>query len=221
MKLSLTMLGLVAAAAGAALPDDKLPLPLGQVGWEGRVTPDGPIEEYWGDDFDEIEAKIQKDHPGFSIYSDIDPELLEPTSADESESPAVAVTRTLEKRNLNCQARFGTVNPFNVNGGINNLRRITAGCKARARHCIRTQCVGDAGIGLCNDNHHDINIPCPRIADMATEIRGGCYRSDVCCRPAPRGCEECNARTSGQKFDGNHNVIVGACSFFAPGERPV
>ncbi|KAH7375439.1 hypothetical protein B0T11DRAFT_293122 [Plectosphaerella cucumerina] len=221
MKSAVIVLGLVANAAAAAVGENLPPLPLGDLGWSGSVTPGGPVLEYWGQDFADIEAKIRKDYPDFSIYSET--EVSTPVS-ESSADPAVAARGVLEARHgpRHCQTRFGEVNPFSVNSCISNLRRISGGCKARARTCIRTQCVSGAAVGICNDNHHEINIPCPDIANMAENIKNWCYTHDTYC--PPRGsCRDVNPRTSGQIFS-NHstwNVIVGACGFFGNGERPV
>lgn len=51
MKSAAVVLGLVASATAAAV-GEKLPLPLGELGWSGSVTPGGPILEYWGTDFE-------------------------------------------------------------------------------------------------------------------------------------------------------------------------
>jgi len=94
---------------------------------------------------------------------------------------------------------------------------------------------------MCNDNHHEINIPCPDIANMAENIKNHCYMQDTVCK-APRACDDTNSRTHGQIFSAHKtwNVIVGSCGmsssysvgfretlakrdpgFFGNGERPV
>ncbi|KAM0274303.1 hypothetical protein ACHAQH_007977 [Verticillium albo-atrum] len=222
MKPTSVLLGFAAHAAAAAL-GDNLPLPLGEIGWVGSVTPGGPELEYWGIDFEEIEAKIQKDYPGFSIYSD-EPSKVSELPEETNENPANTVRSILEARQGKrlCSTRFGEVNPFQVNTGINALRKITAGCKARGRTCIRTQCRTHAAIGLCNDNTYEINIPCPQIATMAEKVKNDCYTHDVSCS-FPSSCRDVNPRTAGQMFSpgGTWNVIVGYCTFFGNGERPV
>lgn len=109
-------------------------------------------------------------------------------------------------------ASYGRANPFEINPGISALRRINAGCKARARTCIRNQCKNGSAIGMCNDNHHEINIPCPDIANMAENIKNHCYMQDTVCK-APRACDDTNIRTHGQIFSAHKtwNVIVGSC----------
>lgn len=51
MKVAVVLSGLAASVSAAAVGTD-LPLPLGEVGWSGSVTPGGPLLEYWGTDFD-------------------------------------------------------------------------------------------------------------------------------------------------------------------------
>lgn len=68
---------------------------------------------------------------------------------------------------------------------------------------------------MCNDNHHEISIPCPDIAGMAENIKNHCYMQDASCRP-PRACDDTNIRTHGQIFSAHKtwNVIVGVCCRF-------
>ncbi|KAH6695407.1 hypothetical protein F5X68DRAFT_227388 [Plectosphaerella plurivora] len=217
MRTPAFVLPLVASAAAAAV-GNVLPLPMGEIGWEGPATPGGPSVKVWGNSFEDIEAKIKKDHPGFSIYLDAPQE----DTTGSSEAPEVAARAALLQKRVNCDTRFGEVIPYYAEQGISNLRRINGNnCWARARHCIRTQCVGGAGIGLCNDNYNDINIPCTRVAEMAEHVTRNCWKMDTVCRPG-QGCHGENETTFGQEFDGgNFNVIVGQCSFFGGGERPV
>ncbi|KAL0943482.1 uncharacterized protein CTRU02_201369 [Colletotrichum truncatum] len=143
--VSATFLGFVASAAAAALSvRSEPPQPLGELGWEGAVTPNRPVLEVWGTSFEDIESKIRKDYPNFSIYTEeeqVDPE----TSAN----PAVATRGELERR-------------------------------------------------------------------------WNCWELDTDCK-AGRGCEGSNHVTFGQLFAdaGNWNVVLGQCSYFGNGERPV
>ncbi|KAL0943370.1 uncharacterized protein CTRU02_201256 [Colletotrichum truncatum] len=218
---SATVLGFVASAAAAALATPSgLPQPLGELGWEGVITPGGPKVEVWGSSFEDIQAKIQVEHPKFSIYTHEEQAAPE-TSAD----PAVVARSKLERRwgRRVCDNRFGVVMPYFAEQAANNLRRINGNsCKARARTCIRTQCVGGAAIGICNDNHHQIDVPCTGVADMARHIYQNCWELDTDCK-AGRGCEGSNHVTFGQLFSDHHtwNVIVGQCGYFGNGERPV
>ncbi|KAH7353844.1 hypothetical protein B0T11DRAFT_300918 [Plectosphaerella cucumerina] len=223
MKHLNIVLSLAAAVAGATLPGPSasgLPLPLGEMGWTGSITPGGPVVQVWGADLDDIEAKIKKDHPEFSMYLD---EPIQPLAS--SENPALEAREALSKRlNGNCDGRFGNAKVSGVNDGINSLRRVTAGCSARARTCIRTQCNHDAAIGLCNDNYHDITVRCTDVANMAEEIRKSCHWvkfPHVC--PPGRPCTITDHWSHGQEFAraGPWNVIVGTCGFFGGGSRPV
>lgn len=55
MKHISIFLSLAAAVAGATLgprADAGPPLPVGEIGWEGSVTPGGPVVKVWGADLD-------------------------------------------------------------------------------------------------------------------------------------------------------------------------
>jgi hypothetical protein len=56
MKSAVVVLGLVANAAAAAVGENLPPLPLGELGWSGSVTPGGPVLEYWGQDFEVVNS---------------------------------------------------------------------------------------------------------------------------------------------------------------------
>lgn len=59
MKHFNAILNLAAVAAGAALrasSEPGPPLPLGELGWEGSITPGGPVVKVWGESFDVSEA---------------------------------------------------------------------------------------------------------------------------------------------------------------------
>ncbi|KAH7353391.1 hypothetical protein B0T11DRAFT_356454 [Plectosphaerella cucumerina] len=228
MKHVGVLLSLAAAAAGAAigsrsLPESGPPLPMGEIGWEGSVIPGGPLVKIWGADLDDIEAKIKKDHPDFSMFLDV-PNEADPV--ESSENPAVEAVDALEKRrNGNCDSRFGKADVGYYNDGVHNLRRINGNrCVARARTCIRTQCVRTSAIGLCNDNHHEITVQCTDIANMADTIRLHCgfSRWPLVCAPG-RPCQILEHWTHGQEFanSGNWNVLAGSCGYFGGGERPV
>ncbi|KAH7347503.1 hypothetical protein B0T11DRAFT_359937 [Plectosphaerella cucumerina] len=224
MRSAPFILPFVASAAAAAVNtgnptavEGGLPLPLGEIGWEGVVTPGGPSVKVWGASFEDIEAKIREDYPEFSIY-----EEEEQTGPETSPVPEVVTRAALEKRQRYCDPRFGRVMPHYIDQCISALRRINGNnCWARARHCIRNQCINGGAVGMCNDNHHDINIPCTRVADMAANIRQNCWEVDTACK-AGQGCWGENHTTFGQLFDaGGFNVIVGQCGFFGNGQRPV
>ncbi|KAM5343657.1 hypothetical protein ACJ41O_012194 [Fusarium nematophilum] len=157
MRTAAVALSFVASATAAAINTTGPPLPMGELGWGGVVNPGGPKIEVWGNDLDEIEAKIKKYHHEFSIYSEEEEEVPE-VSAD----PAVVARGVLEARliNRNCDTRYGEVNDYLVGVAIENLKRVAGNqCKTRARTCIRTKCVNGAAIGLCNDNYHEIVVP--------------------------------------------------------------
>ena len=62
MKYFNILLSLAAVASGAALRDSSsepgAALPMGELGWSGRITPGGPIVKVWGDDLDVSQALI-------------------------------------------------------------------------------------------------------------------------------------------------------------------
>ncbi|KAF6802194.1 secreted protein [Colletotrichum musicola] len=225
MRSSTVVLGLAASMASAAVvPIATIaPLPLGEIGWHGAPVAGGPEIDVWGDSFEDIEAKIKAEYnPDFSIY--LQDEQEAPGTSDD---PAVAARDQLERRarNRNCDKRFGEVVAYYAEQATNNLRRINGNsCKARARHCVRTQCVDGAAVGMCNDNHHDIDIACTTIADFAAEIQRGCYRTEPQC-DAHGNCvvSPWRSYTVGQIFSDHltWNVIVGHCTFFGSGTRPV
>ncbi|KAH6685426.1 hypothetical protein F5X68DRAFT_233171 [Plectosphaerella plurivora] len=225
MKHFSILLSLVAAAAGAALSpraDSGLTLPLGEIGWEGSVTPGGPVVKVWGADLDDIEAKIKKDHPEFSIWLD---EPNEATPVESSANPALEVRAALVKRlKGNCDSRFGRADVAYVNDCIINLRKVNGNrCSARARTCIRTQCVRSAAVGLCNDITYDITVNCTDVARMADTVRLACNWIRLPWVCAPGKCNIQEHWSHGQEFSpGNTwNVIVGTCGFFGNGEKPV
>lgn len=80
------------------------------------------------------------------------------------------------------------------------------------------QCLGQGqGIGLCNDNHHNIDIPCSVAADMAQTILNKCVSFDINCnRNGDCTSSPWNWLSSGQIFSDQHyNVIVGGCGRIA------
>ncbi|EUC39436.1 hypothetical protein COCCADRAFT_174 [Bipolaris zeicola 26-R-13] len=170
----------------------------------------------------DIEAKIKKDNPEFSIYL---PE--EPARPESSVDPALTAKRTLEtrQRDVNCDPRYGFGYIGDVITARDNLRRIAGNsCKARARTCIRTQCINDAAIGICNDNYHDIDIQCTQISDWTLVIVQSCQESVWHCPWTPGDqCVILSTTVRGQVFSPGKtwNVIVGSCGFFGNPERPV
>lgn len=53
--LTSILLGLAATATGAAITTRSeldAPLPMGEIGWEGIITPGGPLVKIWGADLD-------------------------------------------------------------------------------------------------------------------------------------------------------------------------
>ena len=58
MKHITVLFGFVASAMAAVVPPaPALPLPLGEVGWQGSVTPGGPTIEVWGESFEVRDAQ--------------------------------------------------------------------------------------------------------------------------------------------------------------------
>lgn len=105
-----------------------------------------------------------------------------------------------------------------------NLRRIAGNsCKARARTCIRTQCINDAAIGICNDNYHDIDIQCTQISDWTLVIVQSCQESVWHCPWTPGDqCVILSTTVRGQVFSPGKtwNVIVGSCGMITILESP-
>jgi hypothetical protein len=63
MKHLNIVLSLAAAVAGATLPGPSasgLPLPLGEMGWTGSITPGGPVVQVWGADLDVRDVSAQR-----------------------------------------------------------------------------------------------------------------------------------------------------------------
>ncbi|KAL0929738.1 uncharacterized protein CTRU02_215381 [Colletotrichum truncatum] len=81
------LIGFVTSTTAAALSVPAgPPQPLGEIGWEGIVTPGGPIVE-------DIESKIRKEQPDFSIYT-----KEEQASPETSTDPTVISRGLLERR---------------------------------------------------------------------------------------------------------------------------
>ncbi|TLD20689.1 hypothetical protein PspLS_08542 [Pyricularia sp. CBS 133598] len=89
-----TILSLAAYASASAIGNIP-PLPIGELGWEGSVVPGGPKVEVWGSSFEDIEAKIRKDHPEFSIYN-----ANETQTPGATENPSIAPRAVLEARQV-------------------------------------------------------------------------------------------------------------------------
>ncbi|GKT61410.1 secreted protein [Colletotrichum tofieldiae] len=67
---------------------------MGEVGWQGSVTPGAPEIEVWGASFKDIEAKIRKEYdPDFSIYTEEEQEV-----PGASEDPGLVARQHLERR---------------------------------------------------------------------------------------------------------------------------
>ncbi|KAH6843151.1 hypothetical protein B0I37DRAFT_357144 [Chaetomium sp. MPI-CAGE-AT-0009] len=231
MRSPFVILNFAASAAAAAISSSlpaSAPLPIGEVGWEGAVVPGEPAIVVWGDSFEDIEAKLQSDHPGFSIYQD-EANVDEDGGFEEtSEDPALVARGLLEARadwgKHNC-LRGGWTYMEVVNSAIKNLNNIKGDtCRVRARKCVRMQCVKGSGVGVCNDNRHDIKLACTQVARMARHILLNCHKSDTICGPPGVGCIGTIPVTQGQVFsaEGKWNTIVGRCTFWGDGpERPV
>ncbi|KAJ5354383.1 uncharacterized protein N7496_012816 [Penicillium cataractarum] len=208
----------VPALARPAVDDSdiKPPYPMGQVGWVGRLSKDGPTETIWADDLDDVDVIVQAKKPGFSIF---DGSLDAFNNAIVSER---SVTEgRLEKRERYCN-NFGQVGATSVNDGIEHLRGVTAGCSVAARQCIRTTCNGGAAIVLCNDNYNAITIPCGTVATMAQDINRNCmWAPSASCTLF--GCNASVYVVSGQEFadTGGYNVIVGTCGAFSASGQSV
>nr|XP_036582083.1 uncharacterized protein CTRU02_08160 [Colletotrichum truncatum]KAF6790640.1 secreted protein [Colletotrichum truncatum] len=136
--VSATFLGFVASAAAAALSvRSEPPQPLGELGWEGAVTPNRPVLEVWGTSFEDIESKIRKDYPNFSIYTEeeqVDPE----TSAN----PAVATRGELERRWVsrlfNKREKYYPFCPVLLGHSTTNRAYMNLLGTSHLRHAIRT-----------------------------------------------------------------------------------
>ncbi|KAH7347471.1 hypothetical protein B0T11DRAFT_333580 [Plectosphaerella cucumerina] len=231
MRSIAIIVGLAASAATAAVlpnqPVSAAPLPMGEIGWEGVVIPGQPAVEVWGATFEDIEAKIRKEYnPEFSIYSE---EIVTPPSI--TENPALLARKHLETRQtgLICNEYFGSTSTYYAEQARDNLRRISGNrCKARARTCIRMQCVQYAAITTCNDQwNKEVDVHCGMIADFADRI----LYAPQCFRHAPVTCDaqnNCNHsplghESFGQIFanDRSWNVIISSCARWGSGERPV
>lgn len=63
-------LSFIASAMTAAVPPSlQPPLPIGEIGWQGSVTPGGPMIEVWGQSF-EVRDPL---HPCWLNYSGTQP----------------------------------------------------------------------------------------------------------------------------------------------------
>ncbi|KAH8178519.1 hypothetical protein LIA77_00038 [Sarocladium implicatum] len=235
MRSTGLLLGFAAAVSfGAAVPapsnvviadaPNHAHLPTGEIGWEGVVVKGEPPVEIWGATFEDIETKIrEKYNKEFSIYTKEENKIIA-----TSENKALKARSKLESRsrNINCDARYGLAQSIYIEAGKDNLRRINGNsCKAKARTCIRTQCTYTSGIGICNDNTWAIDIPCTTIADMAHDIGTRCAWMDAphCDPQGNCAVSPYNMWERGQAFSPglSWNVIVGDCTFFGNGERPV
>ncbi|WYZ41285.1 hypothetical protein EsH8_V_000180 [Colletotrichum jinshuiense] len=197
MKTSTVLLGLVASAASSTIPHK------------------------------EIEAQVQEKQPGASIFSGpVDHDGIPPSeeAATAWINEARNVLDTLQKRwgPPLCINKWGKVDGFRVNTGINNLRGVSGGCKVRARQCIRTQCIGgDAAIALCNDNYYDLEVSCGHVADLAWDLAKECVWTEWCDGGPKVPGHDCRTLVAGQIFDGTHNVIIGNCVAVSPSGQPV
>ncbi|KAF7184339.1 hypothetical protein CNMCM7691_005091 [Aspergillus felis] len=198
--------------------DIKPPYPMGQVGWVGRLSKDGPTETIWADSLEDVDAVVKAKKPGLSIF---DGSMDAFNNAIVSERSVTEIhSRGLEKRERYCN-NFGQVSAMAVNDGISHLRGVNAGCSVAARQCIRTTCDGGAAIVLCNNNYNAITVPCGDIANMAQDINRNCMwaPSESC---SLFGCNPPIYEVSGQEFaDGGYNVIIGNCYAFSAGGQPV
>ncbi|KAL2882645.1 hypothetical protein SGCOL_001849 [Colletotrichum sp. CLE4] len=234
MKISTVLLGLVATVASSAIPSEPrdvevqyapLPFPIGQAGWVGVLEEGGPVVEVWGSDLLDVEAKVQEAHSASIFNGTVDVEGIPATPEvatafyNEAQNRQNA-KRSLEKRAPHCFEKWGKVDGFQVNTGVNNLRAVNGGCKVRARQCIRTQCVGEAAIALCNDNYYDLEVSCGHVADLAQAIAHDCIWVDICFDPK-QPAHTCKTWSAGQNFDGSHNVIVGNCGAVSSSGQPV
>ncbi|KAJ6086502.1 hypothetical protein N7467_005416 [Penicillium canescens] len=199
--------------------DIKPPYPMGQVGWVGRLSKDGPKETIWADTLEDVDAIVKAKKPGLSIFDGsmdaFNNAIVSERSVTEGHSPG------LQKRGGRICNNFGQVGATSVNDGIGHLRGVNAGCSVAARQCIRTTCNGGAAIVLCNDNYNAITIPCGDVANMAQDINQNCMwaPSSSC---TLFGCNPAVYVVSGQQFaDGGYNVIVGTCDAFSAGGQPV
>ncbi|KAH7359256.1 hypothetical protein B0T11DRAFT_300182 [Plectosphaerella cucumerina] len=232
MRYPRVILGFAASVAlSAAVPSPSVaplpgaaPLPIGQLGWEGVVIDGEPPVEVWGASFEDIEAKIRAQYnPDFSIYTK---EENKPPAVSENNALVARTQLEARQRNINCDQRYGDAQSLYVDEGINHLRRVNGNsCKARARTCILNMCVWTSGIGMCNDNTWDIDIPCTTIADYAQVIGMNCaWMPHPECHGPDCTVAPWNLFEKGQAFSPHlsWNVIVGSCSFWgATGERPV
>ncbi|WQF85226.1 hypothetical protein CDEST_10240 [Colletotrichum destructivum] len=220
---SLIFLSLAAFSAAAAVDTSVAPLPIGEVGWEGVVVPGQPPIQVWGDSFEDIEAKIRVDHPDFSIYTEEVQE--EPESSGNPSEEVVSLLANVNKdvSKYNCN-RGGWVYDFTAWDAIEKVKKIAGNkCMTRARKCVRLSCVSGTAVGVCNDNTHDIHMPCSMVGRMADTIYRNCWKQDTICGPPGAGCIGTMPLTQGQAFSpgGTWNTIIGVCSFFGNGERPV
>jgi hypothetical protein len=120
---------------------------------------------------------------------------------------------------LICNEYFGSTSTYYAEQARDNLRRISGNrCKARARTCIRMQCVQYAAITTCNDQwNKEVDVHCGMIADFADRI----LYAPQCFRHAPVTCDaqnNCNHsplghESFGQIFanDRSWNVIISSC----------
>lgn len=119
---------------------------------------------------------------------------------------------------------WGWANPNKLWDASRNLRRVTGACVAPARSCTRMQCVFDTAVAVCNDNRHNLYLPCSYVADGADRLNRECYSFDgvLCSLANPfQKCVRVNERVHGQIFSPGRtwNVLAGTCGTYHTGKR--
>ncbi|KAK0623902.1 hypothetical protein B0T14DRAFT_565219 [Immersiella caudata] len=174
----------------ASLAPREYTVGTGPIEWKGALEEGGEEIQLSGTTFDDIEAKAKALNPNYTIFE---------------KAPAAIESRDLAARqteSINCGWPPGwrpTPDFTALHYGIEYLRGISGNCRGRPgpSACDRVSCSWKSAIFYCNDNRHEIWVPCRQLGDVAAAIVSRC------------GDQGHNGRTLGQAFDRGHwNVIV-------------
>ncbi|KAK4450293.1 hypothetical protein QBC34DRAFT_379493 [Podospora aff. communis PSN243] len=183
------------AALNAELARREYTLFNGPIEWKG-VLEDGGEEVYLsGATFDEIDTKAKAINPSYTIFDH--------SAAVEARDASIEARQNIPV-SIQCGWPPGWTPTWDflaLDAGINYLKGLQGSCRnpPGPGFCGRVSCSWGSGIYYCNDNRHEIWVPCRDLGDVAHSIVSRC---------ADRGA---NGRTLGQAFhSGNWNVIVAA-----------
>ncbi|KAI0123741.1 hypothetical protein BJ170DRAFT_712920 [Xylariales sp. AK1849] len=174
---------------------DFLPATWGNITWRGNITEAGPVMNFTGTSLQDIEHKISQRERGFvwnTTWFATSRQIDEHKKRDHSDFIC----------NVGGQGYAGE--PY-ILEGVEYLQNIPGGCHQEPgpQVCSRVSCSYNAAIWCCNDNDHDIWVPCHTLGDYAFEIRQKCMTMVH---------QDADSRwtVQGQWFDSeNWNVIVG------------